>query len=74
VTEGYKQGSTLTVEEAARLLGVGRSTAYEQARLGRLGPVPVFRIGRRLVVPREALERALRGELSDEQGASSAGK
>jgi hypothetical protein len=56
------------------LLGVGRSTAYEQARLGRLGPVPVFRIGRRLVVPREALERALRGELSDEQGASSAGK
>jgi excisionase family DNA binding protein len=62
--------ATVTVEEAARLLGISRETAYQQARLGRLGPVPVYRIGRRLVVPREALERALRGELAEREEAA----
>jgi excisionase family DNA binding protein len=59
--------ATVTVEEAARLLGIGRETAYQQARLGRLGPVPVYRIGRRLVVPRRALERALAGDLDQRE-------
>lgn len=45
---------TVTVEEAARLLGIGRGTAYELARTGGL---PVLRLGRRIVVPRAALER-----------------
>lgn len=39
---------TLTVEEAAELLGVSRGLAYEAARRGDL---PVIRLGRRLVVP-----------------------
>jgi excisionase family DNA binding protein len=47
---------TLTVEEAARVLGIGRSAAYLAARRGDL---PVIRIGRRYVVPRVALERLL---------------
>jgi excisionase family DNA binding protein len=43
---------TLTVEEAAELLGVARGTAYEAARTGQL---PIVRIGRRLLVPRHQL-------------------
>ena len=47
---------TLTIEQAARLLGLGRSAAYEAARCGQL---PVVRFGRRLLVPRAALMRLL---------------
>ena len=47
---------TVTVEEAARMLGVGRNTAYEAVRTGEL---PSLRIGRRIVVPVRALERLL---------------
>jgi excisionase family DNA binding protein len=47
---------TITVEEAARLLGIGRTSAYLAVRRGDL---PVLRIGRRYVVPRVALERML---------------
>jgi excisionase family DNA binding protein len=49
---------TLTVEEAAERLGIGRTLAYELAKADRL-PVPVLRLGRRLVVGRAALEREL---------------
>jgi len=40
--------TTITVEEAAALLGIGRTAAYEAARRGQL---PTRRLGRRLVVP-----------------------
>ena len=46
----------LTVEEAARLLRISRGLAYEMVRTGRL---PSIRLGRRLLVPRPALERML---------------
>jgi excisionase family DNA binding protein len=53
----------LTVEEAARLLRIGRSAAYEQARrylaTDGLEGIPVVRVGRSLRVPREALRRML---------------
>jgi excisionase family DNA binding protein len=39
---------TLTVEDAARLLGISRGLAYEAARRGEL---PTIRLGRRLLVP-----------------------
>lgn len=48
--------ATLTVEEAAAVLGIGRTLAFEMARAGRL---PVIRLGRRILVPRAALERML---------------
>jgi excisionase family DNA binding protein len=48
---------TLTVEEACRLLGVGRTVGYELARRGELPGV--IRLGRRFVVSRPALEKAL---------------
>ena len=44
---------TLTVAEAAELLGISRGLAYEL--VGR-GELPALRLGRRLVVPRKALE------------------
>jgi excisionase family DNA binding protein len=39
---------TITVEDAARLLGISRGLAYEAARRGEL---PTIRLGRRLLVP-----------------------
>ena len=50
---------TLTVPEAAKLLGISRGSAYEAAKTGEL---PVVRIGKRLLVPIKALERMLEGE------------
>jgi excisionase family DNA binding protein len=47
---------TYTVEEAAERLGVSRGSAYQAAREGQL---PTLRLGRRLLVPRQALERML---------------
>jgi excisionase family DNA binding protein len=51
----------LTVEEAASILRIGRTVAYEQTRRyeetdGREG-IPVIRVGRLMRVPRAALER-----------------
>jgi len=50
---------TLTVTETARALGIGRASAYEAVRSGAL---PAIKIGRRLVVPKAALERLLEGQ------------
>ena len=46
----------LTPTEAARLLRIGRGTAYEQIRLG---TIPSLRMGRRILVPRAALLKML---------------
>ena len=50
---------TLTVEEAATRLGIGRNSAYEGVKSG---DIPSVRIGKRIVVPRRALDRLLTGE------------
>ena len=50
------QRLTLTIDEAAKILGVSRNTAYEAARTGDL---PIIKIGKRMLVPRAALERKL---------------
>ena len=52
------QKQTYTIPEAASVLGIGRSAAYEAARTGQL---PVIRIGKRILVPAVALERMLAG-------------
>ena len=44
---------TLTVAEAARLLGISRGACYEAIRVGQ---VPSIRIGRRVLVPRARFE------------------
>jgi excisionase family DNA binding protein len=51
----------LTVEETARLLGIGRSAAYEAARTGQ---IPSLRLGRRVLIPKRSLMRLLAGEQS----------
>ena len=50
------QRETWTVSEAAKILGVGRLTAYNAVRTG---GIPALRIGRRLVVPKGALGKLL---------------
>ncbi len=47
---------TYTVEQVGRLLGIGRCLAYRAATRGEL---PTVRIGRRLLVPKTALNRWL---------------
>ncbi len=47
---------TLTIPEAAKVLGISRGSAYA---LVNQGVIPVLRLGRRLVVPRAALLRML---------------
>lgn len=49
---------TMTVSEAAMVLGISRSSAYECVRRGELRAV---RLGRRLVVPRSAVTALLHG-------------
>jgi excisionase family DNA binding protein len=50
---------TYSVEEAARRLGVGRNAAYEAAKRG---DIPSIKIGKRILVPKVALDRMLSGE------------
>ena len=52
-TEGRK---TLTVEEFAKLAGIHRGGAYEGVRRG---IIPHVRIGRRILIPTDALDRML---------------
>ena len=54
---GRTQAATMTVEEAAKVLGIGRQTAYDLANQGKLPGAR--RLGRRIVVSRKALERFL---------------
>ncbi len=44
--------ATISVEQAAQVIGLGRTAAYDAARRGEL---PTRRLGRRLVVPVPAL-------------------
>ena len=50
---------TMSITETAKELGIGRNQAYEAARRGE---IPVIKIGKRLLVPKAALERMLAGE------------
>ena len=70
VVSGGPLPDFLTVEEAAAVLRIGRTGAYELARQfirtdGGAG-LPVIRIGKQLRVPRAALERWHGGPLTSE--------
>ena len=47
---------TMTIGEAAKVLGVSKNKAYLAARDGQ---IPTIRLGKRLLVPLVALERML---------------
>lgn len=52
----------LSVEETALLLGETRSTLYRAVKAGTL-PLPVFRIGSRIRIPRLAVEELIAGKV-----------
>ena len=52
---------TYTVPEAAQMLGISRSSAYECVKRGEL---PALALGRRIVITRSALEQLLGMSLS----------
>ena len=57
---------TYSIEEVAQQLGLSRNSAYVAARENRL-PVPVIKIGKRMMVSRAALDRFLEtGEVAAE--------
>jgi len=51
------EAATVSVSQAAELLGIGRNLAYELARRGELPGA--LRLGRRIVVSKKALEAFL---------------
>jgi excisionase family DNA binding protein len=52
------EAETISIEEAARRLGIGRSLGFQLAREGKF-PVPVIRAGRRILVPTRAIDKLL---------------
>jgi excisionase family DNA binding protein len=56
VEDHAQEPQLLTVTETAKLLRVSRAFAYE---LVTRGDLPAIRLGRRIVIPRKALERRL---------------
>jgi len=53
---GAHTRQTYNIEEVARILGIGRNQTYEAVRTGQ---IPSIKIGKRLLVPRAALDRLL---------------
>ena len=62
-----KEKLTLTVDETAKCLGIGRNSAYEAIARGE---IPVVRVGKRLLVPKAALERLLAAGQPKKNGAN----
>lgn len=56
VSRHWTDRDTLTMSEAAEILGLGRTAAYEAARRQE---IPVLRIGGRMVVPVPLLKALL---------------
>ena len=48
--------SVYTVPQVAKILGINRNLAYE---LVRRGDLPALRLGKRLVCPKQAIDRLL---------------
>lgn len=54
--EANAKARTVTVREAAKVLGIGRNLAYEGVRRGE---IPSIRVGARIVIPTAGLNRLL---------------
>jgi excisionase family DNA binding protein len=57
--------ATLTIPEIAERLGISRSAAYALAARSAL-PVPTIKLGRRMVVSRQLIERLLASGSSED--------
>ena len=58
-TEHTQERATYTLDKTANILGISRAGAYQAARRGE---IPTIRFGKRILVPRKALERLLEGQ------------
>jgi excisionase family DNA binding protein len=58
LAERWRELDTFTVEEAAQILRISRTSAYKAVRAGE---IPSVRVGRRDIIPRVAIERLLAG-------------
>lgn len=54
---------TVSIPEAARMLGVSKNLAYAAAARGE---IPTIKVGHRVLVPRAALDRLLNSPHSNE--------
>ncbi len=57
----FGQKPLLSVDEAAIMLGITRSTAYRAIKTKSF-PLPVIKLGGHLCIPRASLDRLLNGE------------
>jgi hypothetical protein len=57
-TERFERQTMRLWPDAGRTLGLGRLATYEAAKRGE---IPILHLGRRLLVPRRALDRLLNG-------------
>lgn len=62
---GPSEGRVKTLAEVASLLRISKNSAYEAAKRNE---IPTIRIGRRLLVPSDALERMLAANLRRDEG------
>ena len=67
-TNETRDALVYSVPDAGRLLGLSRATSY---MLVSQGVIPAIRLGRRLVVPKIAIERMLAEAGSKPEGAQS---
>lgn len=65
-TDGWPNRPTMTLEEAAHLLGISRRLAYTAAKAGE---IPTLRFGRRIVVPTARLRELIEGGAPKAKGA-----
>jgi excisionase family DNA binding protein len=56
LSEDQSHPIAISVGEAAKLLGLSRASAYEAVHTGQL---PSIRFGKRIIIPRAALEKVL---------------
>lgn len=56
-----QDAATLTMDQVAKQLGIGRNSAYEAARKGQ---IPIIRIGKLIRCPKAALDRMLEAKPS----------
>lgn len=63
---GTGERQTVNIPEACAALGISKNHGYELAQRGAF-PVPIIKLGRRLVVSRAALSRLLDGDSSSEE-------
>ena len=61
---------TLTVKETAQLLGLSRNSAYQGILTGE---IPHIKVGKRILIPRLALEKMLAEAGSKPEGGQSQG-